>query len=36
VPKAELYFLEGGHFALEEHSDEIARRIKKFLQSRVR
>jgi pimeloyl-ACP methyl ester carboxylesterase len=31
LPKAELHLLEGGHFALEEHSQVIAGHIKRFL-----
>ena len=31
LPKAELYLLDGGHFALEEHSDVVAGHMKRFL-----
>jgi pimeloyl-ACP methyl ester carboxylesterase len=31
LPKAELHLLEGGHFALEEHSQPIAEHITRFL-----
>jgi pimeloyl-ACP methyl ester carboxylesterase len=31
VPKAQLHLFEAGHFALEEHSDEIAKLIQAFL-----
>ena len=29
LPKAELVWLDGGHFALEEHASEVARQIKR-------
>jgi len=31
LPKAELHLLDGGHFALEEHSDVVAGHMKRFL-----
>jgi hypothetical protein len=31
LPKAELHLLDGGHFALEEYSQEIADHITRFL-----
>ena len=31
LPKAEVHFLETGHFALETHTAEIAEHIRKFL-----
>jgi pimeloyl-ACP methyl ester carboxylesterase len=34
VPKAEVHLLDAGHFALEEHADAIARRIKAFVRAR--
>ena len=32
LPKAELHLLDGGHFALEEHSESIADYIRRFLE----
>lgn len=31
IPEAEVHFLDTGHFALETHSDEIAKLIREFL-----
>jgi pimeloyl-ACP methyl ester carboxylesterase len=31
LPKAELYLLDTGHFALEEEGDVIAQKIRDFL-----
>jgi pimeloyl-ACP methyl ester carboxylesterase len=31
LPKAELHFIDTGHFALEDSSDFIAERMRKFL-----
>ncbi|KAJ4472948.1 Alpha/Beta hydrolase protein [Lentinula aciculospora] len=33
LPKAEVHFVDGGHFALENHLDEITDRIMGFLES---
>lgn len=33
LPQAELHLLDGGHFALEEYTEEIASLIRKFLMS---
>ena len=33
LPKAELHLLDGGHFALEEYSQEVAEHITRFLNS---
>jgi len=33
LPKTELHFIDGGHFALENHLDEIAEEILRFLKS---
>jgi pimeloyl-ACP methyl ester carboxylesterase len=35
VPDAELHFLDTGHFALEDHEDEIAGLIRAFYTTRV-
>lgn len=35
LPDAELHLLDAGHFALETHGDEIAQRIRQFLQNTV-
>ena len=35
VPDAELHLLDTGHFALEDHNDEIAGLIKAFHTTRV-
>jgi pimeloyl-ACP methyl ester carboxylesterase len=35
VPKAQLHFFDGGHFALEEYTSEIAKLINDFLQLNV-
>jgi pimeloyl-ACP methyl ester carboxylesterase len=32
VPKAEIHFLEAGHFALDEATDEIACLVRNFLE----
>jgi len=36
VPDAEIYFLDTGHFALEEHAQAIAEHIVRFLSARIR
>ncbi|BDU18771.1 alpha/beta hydrolase [Dyella sp. GSA-30] len=35
VPNAEIHLLEGGHFALDEANDEIARLMRDFLERKV-
>jgi hypothetical protein len=35
VPDAELHLLDTGHFALEDHEDEIAGLIRAFYTTRV-
>jgi len=35
LPKAELHFLEGGHFVLEDHSVEVAALITRFYEKNV-
>jgi pimeloyl-ACP methyl ester carboxylesterase len=36
LPKAELHLLDTGHFALEDHSDEIAQHIRNFIHKNVK
>ena len=36
LPKAELHLLDTGHFALEDHANEIARHIKTFIHNNVK
>jgi hypothetical protein len=31
LPKAEIHFLDAGHFALETHAHEIAAKMRDFL-----
>jgi pimeloyl-ACP methyl ester carboxylesterase len=36
LPKAELHLLDTGHFALEDHTDEIARHMQNFIHKNVK